>query len=431
MSQADLLKSFQQYSRGDRFPLLVNQNFIHDEFTNEYDQQTTTYRLSIPLPSQEQSQLNSILSSYELLAFLSSNFLSFASKFQDSFNEILDFPSHLLPSLETSLITFPSENENENNNNLKKKKKSTLYFRLPLPNSSPTSSVAFTLHQHLSSGKWISEKLLFRWTIQILRTLKLAHERFLTFPSFNSQHIHLLSDEMILAAYRLQFHSIRQRNKKQEEGLKNLRIQSRVGFGVNSSSSFNSSSHENMKLPDISSKKLQFKPPLSNAKPPAPTMPAISTSNSVFSTSSSTLTSQTQVTRQCLVPAVDKLAPRKDAWLLLPFDSLTPVEDPREMEMSVSSEPLGIQGDQDDESVKEVLPKLSKSQSFRRQSSTESTRSISVPTDQDQDQLNCQQQTTLSAWLRRYQINPREKEITEESMYQVSFRSLSFLVLSL
>ena len=430
MLEENLLKSFQQVTSGNG-PLLLNQHFLRDEFTMKLDQQTSIYLLPLPSSSaedtpQKQPQMSQqqslILSSYELLTYFSSHSRNFVSQFQDLSEDILDFPSHLLPSLETSLITFSSENEEKKNS---KKKISSLYFRLPLLNPSSTSSaVPLTLYQHLSSGKWISEKLLFRWTIQILRTLRLAHERFLTFPSFHSRHIYLLSDEMILASYRLHSHSISQRNKKQEEDLKILRIQSRVSFGTKSSSSFNSSQHQEMKLPDISSKKLQFKPLSSNAKPQTATISTISSSNSVFSTSSSSLTSQSQATCQHLQPMVGKLAPRKDAWILLPLDdSLTPVDDLSEIFDSPQS--LEIEGGQDDGGGKGVLPKLTTSQSFRKQSSIESNRDF--PSEQCQPEN--QPQTTLSAWLRRYQINPRDKEFaqTMSQFVAITFRSLGSL----
>jgi hypothetical protein len=425
MSHENILKSLQQSSSATRFPLLLNQNFLCDEFTIEYDRKTTIYRLSIP-PSQEQEQqpnliLSSFLSSYELLAFFSSNYLSFASKYHDASNEILDFPSHLLPSLETSLITFPSQNEkNEGSGNVKNTNP-FLYLRLPLLKTSG----ALTLYRHLSAGKWVSEKLLFRWTIQILRTLKLAHERFLTFPSFDSQQIHLLSDESLLATYRLQLHSIKQRNKKQEEDMKNTLKSSRAVFGSNSHSSFNSSAqHEDMKLPDIPPKKIQFKPLL--AKPPAAaaasTMSSISGSNSVFSASSSSLMSQ--VTSQ-LHPRSElgRLAPRKDAWLLLPFDDhLTPIEDPLQM-----SQALELKGDEGN-GKEGVLPKISRGQSFRRQLSADSV----PPAEQDQlDSSQVLQQSSLSAWLRRYQVNPRDKEHSGEGATEAGEQKSMFQLVAI
>jgi hypothetical protein len=334
-----------------------------DEYTIEYHHKTVLYHL--PLTP---SSSSSILRSFELLAYFSEDILNFVSKFSDSTADILDFPSHVLPTLESLLL-----------------QKKSLYLRLP-HGSDEINTSPLTLHQHLSQNRRISEKLLHRWTIQILRTLTAAHQMFLYFPEFDSTNILLLSDEIILSAYRLQKESKKKRTRAQDE-MKALRRAQSTERVLGGSTSFSSS--DKRKFPEIGSNKSQFNSLLSQKSQETHTP-----SSNPLPSSNSSLSSQSQSTTRTLTdPSLAvKFAPRKDAWLFLPF-------------AGISQSPMPIIGE-------ETLPAIPTRTEIK---SRQTRREATPPSDTALDL----EQSTITQWLTKYKINRREKIIKEQTMHEL------------
>lgn len=146
---------------------------------------------------------------FESLCIATHKALNYASRFQELVENIVDFPSHVLPILECYV-------DEEN----------FLFLRIPF-GSSKDKTLAHTLHAHIIEGKWISEKILLRWTVQLLCSLLNAHKNFMTFPAYDINDIFLQSDELILSAHKMHLNAIKQRELREEEEKRRARIASR------------------------------------------------------------------------------------------------------------------------------------------------------------------------------------------------------------
>jgi hypothetical protein len=362
MESEDIPRLLQNSAESYNLPLLVDMKMEEDDYTIEYHRETMLYQIPLSLSS------SSTLFCFELLAYFSEDIINFASKFPVSTAEILDFPTHVLPTLETLLL-----------------QKKTLFLRFPSGNHEINLS-PMTLHHHLSQNRRISEKLLHRWTIQILRSLKSAHQKFFFFPEFDSTNIHLLSDECILSAYRQQRESKKKRNRAEEEikaSKLNRQNSGRGIFKTTSSSSFSSSINDIKTFPDINSNKSQFKSLLSQKSQDFHPLPSGNSSLSSQSQSSApTLTTPTP-------SSPSKIAPRKDAWLFLPF-----------VGMSLSPMPSVM--------IDETLPVIP------TLNPRESSPSSHTPTPNP-----AHSPSIIAQWLRKYKINRREKIIKEQTMHEL------------
>jgi hypothetical protein len=230
------------------------------------------------------------LDSFESLVMLSSDNLHYASKFQPTVDEYVDFPIHVFPVLECSLIER-SRHEI-----------SSLTIRIPSVNHEDGRSV-LTLDNHVAQGRWISEKLRHRWIVQLMTSMLRAHKKFLCFPEFSTANVYLISDETILNARNQMNATFLSRNRRQLQAAKEARLQARVR--------------------PVGGKKQNDDEDGSGAKP----LPLIG-SNLTKVPRSPLKRGNTDVSSQPSLPSSHSpepkiaIAPRKDAWLLLPIKGL-------------------------------------------------------------------------------------------------------------
>jgi hypothetical protein len=184
---------------------------INEEYEISYYRQTKVFK--VPLTKL-------FANSFETLCIASQKALHYASRFQELTDKTVDFPSHVLPILECYI-----DDETE-----------SIFLRIPF-GSCEDKTIANTLHSHVAEGKWISEKILLRWTLQLLTSLFNAHKAYLTFPAFDSKDIFLHSDELILSARKMHSVAMRNRDVREEEEKKRARIASRTSDRPGSDSS--------------------------------------------------------------------------------------------------------------------------------------------------------------------------------------------------
>ena len=152
------------------------------------------------------------VNSLESLCVVSQSVVHYANRFRDHVDHVVDFPSHVLPILECHIDASTD----------------SLFIRSPFGSSEENTS-APTLYTHISEGKWISEKIILRWTLQILKSIFEAHKKFLTFPPFDARDIFLLSDEFILAVCKENVNVQRRRDVRENDELRRQRLAARGG----------------------------------------------------------------------------------------------------------------------------------------------------------------------------------------------------------
>lgn len=204
-----------------------------DEDSNDYDERSTVIKLPVTQESVDK---------FKVLC----DFSSQVSKYMSGVSVragVPDVPIHLFPVLECALILEDPENKgfpvrqkrevhpmmvidrSESGSEHSTSESSLLTSSVgsvpqqPPSTSSPSSSLSSsfllylrvasgtrddqsswgTLESSLLEGRWVSEKLIVKWSVQLMRTLWQLHSQFVTFGSLYSKDVCLVSDDTVVA----------------------------------------------------------------------------------------------------------------------------------------------------------------------------------------------------------------------------------------